>query len=309
MNSQTKELTSFSRLVAERIRYFPGKGKYKTAANYRCALKHFVAFAQGQELLVEELNVSLMIDFQDYLIRKGLKMNTVSLYMRMLRAAYNYALDEELIAVDRRPFRKVFTGQEKTRKRALPQRTVKCLVEIRLDSPALRFARDLFLFSIYMQGMPFVDMAHLQKSQIRRGYVLYRRSKTKRTLKVKIDPHTQQIIDRWGVKDRGNPFLFPILEPDEKENPVHYDSALRLFNKRLAQISALLKLEEPLTSYVSRHTWASLARRCGISDTIICEAMGHANIETTAIYLAALDTEVIASANRKLIASLMRWRI
>ena len=152
-------------------------------------------------------------------------------------------------------------------------------------------------------------MAHLQKSQIRRGYVLYRRSKTKRTLKVKIDPHAQQIIDRWGVKDRGNPFLFPILEPDEKENPVHYDSALRLFNKRLAQISALLKLEEPLTSYVSRHTWASLARRCGISDTIICEAMGHANIETTAIYLAALDTEVIASANRKLIASLMRWSI
>lgn len=129
MNSQTKELTSFSRLVAERIRYFSGKGKYKTAANYRCALKHFVAFAQGQELLVEELNVSLMIDFQDYLIRKGLKMNTVSLYMRMLRAAYNYALDEELIAVDRRPFRKVFTGQEKTRKRALPQRTVRCLVE------------------------------------------------------------------------------------------------------------------------------------------------------------------------------------
>lgn len=296
-------------LMARRIEHFHQKGKYKTANNCRCTLKHFITFQQGKQVTLDRLSPGLMKDFQDYLIRKGLKMNTVSLYLRMLRAAYNYAVDEEIIHEDKRPFRKVFTGQEKTRKRALSQKVVKQLMETPVNNSSLEFTRNLFLFSIYMQGMPFVDMAHLKKSQIQKGYIIYQRRKTNRTLRVKIDPHAQKIIDQYGSKDPSSPYLFPILPPRYEHNPVVYASALRLYNKRLKQLSHLMKLNEPLTSYVSRHTWASLARSCGISDTIICEAMGHNHIETTTIYLAALDTNIIDKANKKLIASLMRWRI
>ena len=84
-----KNVWGFFRLVAERIVCYTANGQNKTAANIRCALKHFVAFRKGEDIGVEELSVNLIKDFQNYLIReKRLKMNTVSLYMRMLRAVY-----------------------------------------------------------------------------------------------------------------------------------------------------------------------------------------------------------------------------
>lgn len=305
-----KNVWGFFRLVAERIVCYTANGQNKTAANIRCALKHFVAFRKGEDIGVEELSVNLIKDFQNYLIReKRLKMNTVSLYMRMLRAVYNYAVDEEIIDEDKRPFRKAYTGQERTRKRALPKGMVEKLIVLRLDDPVLEFTRDMFLFSIYMQGMPFVDIAHLEKSQVREGYIVYQRRKTNRTLRVKIDLQAQRIIDKYWVEDRDSPYLFPILTRGENGVPGNYNSALRLYNKRLKRLSGMMQLAEPLTSYVSRHTWASLARSYGISDTIISEAMGHTDVKTTTIYLAALDSNRIAGANRRLIASLMRWRI
>ena len=299
----------FFRFMEERIHSFANKGKYKTARNCLCALKHLYAYCQGKDLPIKDLSPGLIADFQDYLVRKGLKLNTVSLYLRMLRAAYNQAVEENIVSEDRHPFHKAFTGQEKTRKRAVSRVTVKRMITARLNDPHLDFARDLFLFSFYMQGMPFVDIAHLKKTQMADKCIVYRRSKTHRTLKVRIDPQAQRIIDKYWVEDRDSPYLFPILTRGKNGVPGNYDSALRLYNKRLKRLSGMMQLAEPLTSYVSRHTWASLARSYGISDTIISEAMGHTDVKTTTIYLAALDSNRIAGANRRLIASLMRWRI
>ena len=121
---------------------------------------------------------------------------------------------------------------------------------------------------------------------------------------VKIHPQAQIIIDRYMVPDPGCPYLFPILYDPEKRTEREYSSALRVYNKRLDSLSSLLKLDEPLTSYVARHTWASLARQCGTSDTVICEAMGHSHVGVTTIYLASLDTGTVAMANRKVITTL-----
>ena len=126
---------------------------------------------------------------------------------------------------------------------------------------------------------------------------------------MKIDLQAQRIIDKYWVEDRDSTYLFTILTRGKNGDPGNYDSALRLYNKRLKRLSGMMQLAEPLSSYVSRHTWASLARSYGISDTIISEAMGHTDVKTTTIYLAALDSNRIAGANRRLIASLMRWRI
>ena len=110
---------SFFNLIEQRILYFERLNKKKTASNYICAFKHFKRFRGDQDIAIEDLTVGQMKDFQSYLIGEGLRMNTISLYNRELRAVYNYALDEEIIQMDKRPFRKSFTGQEKTRKRAV----------------------------------------------------------------------------------------------------------------------------------------------------------------------------------------------
>ena len=299
---------SFFSLVEERIRHFERLGKKKTAGNYRCAFKHFKRFREESDLAVDELSVGLMRDFQAYLKSEGLKMNTISLYNRELRAVYHYALDEGIIQIDKRPFRKSFTGQEKTRKRAVAVPVIKRLADLSLAGDgALDFARDLFLFSIYMQGMPFVDIAHLKKQQVKNGYVSYRRRKTNRQLMVKIHPKAREIMDKYAVSDPDCPYLFPILYNPVKKRAVEYASALRVYNKRLERISKRLGLDEPLTSYVARHTWASQARRCGVHDTVICEAMGHNNISTTTIYLSSLDTGTVALANYQVIESFGVW--
>lgn len=301
-----KKKMGFCCLVAERVEHFSKLGKRKTANNYACALRHFTRFRKEKEIIIDELSVREMEDFQSYLVKEGLKMNTISLYNRELRAAYHYALEEGIIQTDKRPFRKSFTGRENTRKRAVDGSIIKRLAALALtDETVLGFTRDLFLFSIYMQGMPFVDIAYLRKEQIRNGCIIYQRRKTNRQLKVKIHPQAQAIIDRYCVSDPECPFLLPILYDPKKKKEREYPSALRVYNKRLWRLSASLGLDEPLTSYVSRHTWASLARQCGTSDTVISEAMGHSNVGITTIYLASLDTGTVAMANLRVITSLV----
>lgn len=301
---------SFFALVTGRIRHFEEQGQKKTASNYTCALKHFQKFRNGEDIPIEDLSVSLMKDFQCYMKAKGLKMNTISLYNRMLNAVYHHALDEEIITEDRRPFRKSFTGQEKTRKRTLDGKAVRKLVWIDLTgNRALDFARDMFLFSVYMQGMPFVDIAHLRKDQLRSGQITYQRRKTNGRLTVAVHPRALAIIGKWRVDAPDCPYLFPVLYDPRRRKDVKYGSALRVHNLRLAKISTLLGLEQPLSSYVARHTWASLARRYGVKENIISEAMGHRHITTTMIYLASLDARVISSANRKVIDGLFNLRI
>ncbi|MCS2477934.1 site-specific integrase [Bacteroides faecis] len=298
---------NFFQLAEERILHFKKLGKKKTASNYTCALRHFKQFREEEDIAVEDLSVGLMKDFQAHLINVGLGMNTISLYNRQLRAIYNYALDEEIVLIDRRPFRKSFTGQEKTRKRAVSHEKIRKLTHFSLvGKNKLEFARDLFLFSIYMQGMPFVDIAYLKKEQVKNDFISYKRKKTNRHLTVKLHEKAKAIIHKYKVNDPDCPYLFPILYNPQRKVSVEYSSALRTHNNRLRQISELMGFDELLTSYVARHTWASQARQCGVHDTVISEAMGHNNLETTTIYLTSLDTGLIASANFQVIASFAR---
>ena len=301
---QTGKASCFQ-LVEKRIAHFKDSKKLKTANNYACALKHFRDFRANKDLAIGDLSAGLMRDFQSYLTEKGLTMNTISLYNRSLRAVYNYALDEGILTTDKRPFRKVFTGPEKTRKRALDSEVAQDLVQLSFpNDEKTAFARDLFLFSLYMQGMPFVDIAHLTKKQLQGNHIAYQRRKTNQSLKVYVHALANAIIKRYRVKDPDCPYLFPILYDPKRKRTILYSSALRTYNRRLARVARLVGLDEPLTSYVSRHTWASLARQSGVADNVICEAMGHNNVSTTMIYLTSLDTGTVAAANRKVIATL-----
>lgn len=280
-------------------------GQDSTAENYRNALNCFREFRKKKDLPLSELTCNIMKDFQRYMQKKGLAMNTISLYNRNLRAAYNYALDDGLLDKDLRPFRKVFTGRERTRKRAIREDVVKRLIaEPLAGHPELAFARDLFLFCIYAQGMAFVDVSRLTETNLSGKRLTYKRSKTCRRLEVELPECALQIIGRYHEAD--NPYLFPILYSMETGRTTSYRTALREYNKRLHRLSARMGLEKPLSSYVARHTWASLAKWNGVNDTIISEAMGHTSVATTIIYLASLDTDAISTANHTIITSLMK---
>lgn len=272
-------------------------GQHKTASTYITALRNFKEFNNHQDIHFERLNGTLIKRLEMYLRGKKVSNNSISCYMRVLRAVYNRAVECGLTA-QRRPFAHVYTGIAKTVKRAVGQQVMVNLQTLDLTSrPDLAEARELFMFSFYTRGMSFVDMARLTKQNINDGILTYRRSKTGQSLSIKVEPCIAAIIERYSHLSANTDYLLPILTGNSKD----YDSALRKQNRRLRVLSSLLNLSKPLSSYVSRHSWATLAASKGVPVQVISEGMGHENERTTRIYLASLESSLLDNANALII--------
>lgn len=276
-------------------------GKERTSETYTSTLVSFMRFRKGRDLLFEEMTSDLMMEYEAWLTSNGVRMNTVSFYNRILRAVYNRTVEQELTS-QRYPFKHVYTGTDKTVKRAIPLKDIKRIKELDLSlKPTLDFARDLFMFSFYTRGMSFVDMAYLKKTDLRNGILTYIRRKTKQTLLVKWEKCMQKILDKHPTGD--SEYLLPIIR-DRNNERRQYRNMLRLVNNNLKKISMLAGLHTNLTMYVSRHSWASAAKDQNIPLSVISEGMGHDSENTTLIYLASLDTSRVDMANELILGKL-----
>ena len=269
----------------------------KTASIYETAKRSFSRFRHGEDVRIDKIDNVLMNQYEIYLKNNGVCANSISCYMRALRAIYNQSVQKGL-TVSRNPFKDVYTGIDRTIKRAVSEDIIVKLYRMNLfEHPHLQLARDLFMFSFYTRGMSFIDMANLTKKNIKNGYLVYTRSKTKQVLTIKIEKCIEDIINQYNSLTMDN-YLLPIVNNQNQD----YSSHLRTYNKRLKQISGKLNLDKTLSSYVSRHSWATIALRKGISVQVISEGMGHENEKTTRIYLSSLDQTIIDNANAQIIA-------
>lgn len=270
-------------------------GKSQTAAKYTTALNSFKRFRGTRDVLFDLMDSNLLSEYEHWLRKSGVCKNTSSFYMRNLRAIYNRAAEKGLVA-QRFPFKHVYTGIDKTVKRALSVKAIKEIKKLDLDPyPRQDFARNMFLFSFYTRGMSFIDMAFLKKKDLRNGILSYRRKKTDQPLLIKWEKPMQEIIDQYDTK--GSPYLLPILTEEGTDKQRQYLKVAHLVNSQLKKIGERLGLEIPLTSYVARHSWASIAKSKNIPISTISEAMGHDSESTTRIYLASLDTSSVDKAN------------
>ena len=277
-------------------------GKIRTAENYSCTLKSFMQFRGDRDVLLSEIDSDLMQLYEAYLHKKGAVRNTSSFYMRILRAVYNRALEKALME-QRNPFRHVYTGVDKTVKRAVPLSAIKRMKNLDLSlQPNLEFARDMFLFSFYTRGMSFIDMAHLKKKDLQNGFLSYRRRKTGQQLVIKWEKCMQEIVNKCHTWDR-NPYLLPILNfPNESRKQYKY--AQSRINVHLKEIANMIGVSIPLSMYVARHSWASIAKSKNIPISVISEGMGHDSELTTQIYLASLDNTIVDNANAQILKCL-----
>ncbi|MCL2027393.1 MAG: site-specific integrase [Bacteroidales bacterium] len=279
----------------------------KTAQSYRNCMKSFSLFCDSTEakhtssrhLKLSQMTEDLIVNYQRFLLSKKVCFNTISFYMRILRAVYNKAVKSGL-AEDRNLFSNVYTGVAKTEKRAVNADVIQQIKQLDLSyNPTLAFSRDLFLLSFYFRGMAFVDLSHLKKTNVQNDFVRYTRSKTKQDLRIKIEPCAKEILQRYSCKKTD--YLLPILTSFENKLK-NYDSALRLYNKHLSKLSQMTNLSFSLSSYVARHSWATLAKKHGVGLMIISESLGHNSLSTTQIYLDSLDQDRIDDANSLVIS-------
>ena len=298
-NTEGQSLFNFMQGIIARLKQM---GKIRTAENYSCTLKSFMQFRGDRDVLLPEIDSDLMQLYEAYLHGKGAVRNTSSFYMRILRAVYNRALEKELME-QRNPFRHVYTGVDKTVKRAVPLSAIKRMKNLDLSlQPNLEFARDMFLFSFYTRGMSFIDMAHLKKKDLQNGFLSYRRRKTGQQLVIKWEKCMQEIVNKCHTWDR-NPYLLPILNfPNESRKQYKY--AQSRINVHLKEIANMIGVSIPLSMYVARHSWASIAKSKNIPISVISEGMGHDSELTTQIYLASLDNTIVDNANAQILKCL-----
>lgn len=282
------------------IARYRNQGQLRTSETYSSTLNSFRTFRKGRDLPLKEVDSELMEAYGHHLKHIGLCPNTISFYLKHLRAVYNRAVDEGLV-VDKHPFRRVTTSIAKTPKRALSLQLVRQLKAMDLShDPSRCFARDMFLFSFYTRGMSFVDIAYLQKKNLKNGILSYCRRKTHQRLSMHWEGCMQEIVDKYCA-DKDSPYLFSILPPLGDDSRKRYLSVMCRINRHLKQLGEELGMHQPLTLYCARHSWASIAHEKGIPLSVISEGMGHDSEKTTQIYLASLQTEVIDKANRKIL--------
>ena len=293
---------SLSRFMQQVIMHLRQLGHHRTSETYTAALRSFMTFRNGDDIPLDAITSETMCMYEAFLRQKSVCRNTISFYMRILRAVYNRAVDKGLTE-QQMPFRHVYTGTKKTVKRAMDIKTIKRLRDLDLSGKrSMIFARDLFLFSFYTRGMSFIDMAYLRKADLHDGMLVYRRRKTGQRLSVRWEKCMAEILMRHPAPN--SDYLLPIIK--NAENARHqYTNAMQNVNYNLKMISKRLGLTRPLTMYVARHSWASAAKTSLVPITVISEAMGHESEKTTQIYLASLENSVVDNAN-KLILKLLK---
>lgn len=280
---------------------------FKFSAEHTCrSMLHSLEKFTDMELLsFKEVTAGVFLSFEHYLLASGCSPNTSACYFRALRAICRQAEKEELLKDTRQLFKGIFMGYEETRKRALSLEQLRAVADADLaDAPSLGMSRDLFILSYYLRGIPFIDLAYLRKTDIRDNVLCYHRSKTGRVLTITLEPWMWEIIERYRCENPDSPYLLRIIRrpgsiPEERRQ---YESALRLYNKHLYQLSIRLGLEVRLTSYVARHTWATLAYNEDISVAKISAGLSHASEEITHTYLRSFSTEQLAVVNLQMAA-------
>lgn len=290
---------SFARQLTDELKRI---GRWRTSETYTTVVNSFARFRKNRDVLFDEMDSILISGYESYLKGIGICPNSTSFYMRNLRAIYNRAVENDL-TVQRYPFKHVYTGIDKTVKRAVPLKIIRQIRDIDLsDNPTADQARDVFMFSFYTRGMSFVDMAYLKKKDLQNGILSYRRHKTGQQLFIKWEKPMQEIIAKYDTS--ATPYLLPIIQDMDADNRRQYRNAAHRVNLWLKKLGKQMGLPIPLTSYVARHAWASIARSKNIPISTISEAMGHDSENTTRIYLASLDTSVVDKANRLILNSL-----
>ena len=294
---------SFFEFTRGQIAELRDRGKYNTARNYQSALNSLSRYLAGKDLALSEVTAALVEAYGAWLTGSGVCSNTLSFYMRTLRASYNKAVERGLVA-QAHPFRNVYTGIDKTHPRAITEKSLKELHRMDLpDEQAL--ARDLFLFCYAMRGMSFVDVAFLRKADIRGGYIIYSRHKTGSRLSIRLEELALRIIRRYRDATANSPYVFPLLGEATGEAAYQsYQKALRAYNRQLARLSSLVGVH--LSSHMARHSWASAAYAHEAAFPVISEALGHTSERVTRIYVRAAQNNLINDLNRKIVRRLTR---
>jgi len=294
IDEKSENIIAFTEKEIAKMKSLQQKGN---AAVYQNTLNLFKDFRNDKDIAFKHIDKKFINQFKESLLSTGRKPNTVSIHLRTLRAIYNRAIDQKAVSENLYPFKNFKIKIHTTEKRAIGKEEIDRIIDLDLsDRDDLLLPRDLFLFSFYMRGMSYIDIAFLTVGDIHGDRITYTRKKTGQRFSIKLTDKARDIIARYNnLKDKKS-YIFPILKRSGQEY-LDYRNAMRLMNKKLKDIGEEAKIDEPISTYTARHSWATIAKSKGIPTAIISEGLGHDSEETTQIYLDSFENDVLDQAN------------
>nr|WP_303777000.1 site-specific integrase [Bacteroides intestinalis] len=315
MNVERKNAKDDLRLyMPEVIGMLKREGKFPAMHVYACTLRSYEKFC-AEERYPKNTTASLSMqeiftperlkEYEDWLAGQQSSPNTISTYMRTLQAVYNRWMSPGIEGYNPVLFKDVYTKVESRTKRALTAEQMEQLRNTDFSVLALRQQQVLtyFLLMFMLRGMPFIDLAHLRKSDLRNRRITYRRHKTGKLMVVDVPPDAMRLLQKYRDKTDSE-YLFPLLHGGlfMEEHHHRYQETLRHFNRELARLMKQLLPGVSVSSYTARHTWATLAYHSGVPVGLISQSLGHSSIRVTMTYLKPFDAEVIDRINRQVIS-------
>lgn len=290
--------------------------KLSAVHTYTSTLNSYMAFCTEYHFSVqieEVFTPGRMKEYEGWLRKKGLTWNSVSTYIRTLKAMYNRLFPAGTPEHNPKLFEDVYTSVESQTKRALTEKQMKKLVNTNISTLPAHLQREMayFLLMFFFRGMPFIDLVYLRKKDVKGDTIVYCRHKTGKQLTVHIPAEAWPLIEEYKDRNSRSPYFFPILDPNEGKALglyENYQKALRKFNKKLGKLCLLLLPSARISSYTARHTWATLSYYLGIPIGIICGALGHSSIRVTENYLKPFENEKVDKANHHLITSVTKGK-
>jgi site-specific recombinase XerD len=273
--------------------------KLGNASCYEQAQSFLDKHTNKKELTFEEINYALLKQLEAKHLAKKRTLNSLSFYLRTIRSTYNRAIKEGVVKRDYYPFTQYSIKYSKTVKRAIPKKDIDRIRDMKLKKGSNEWhARNYFMFSFYNIGMNFADMAYLKKSNIIGDRMQYTRAKTGKEYSIKLTQPAKEILSLYLKDQEENDYIFPIIKRDKLELKMKdLQNERKNYNKYLKTIAKTLEIKSTLTSYVARHSWATIAKDLNVPISVISEGLGHEDIKTTQIYLDSFDADVIDKAN------------
>lgn len=305
---KAQTVDEFYKALIEELR---NNGQVGTSYAYQNSWATLKAFNKGKPLLYTFSHIDKMFckRFENWMRRKGNKDTTLSFQFRTLRAVYNRAIDAQVVSKDKNPFLeyKLSSFNLKTKKRALTKEDIIRIVEQDCSgrSAIEQLAHDLFVFSYLCGGISFVDIANLTPDNLVGGRLMYQRQKTHGEINLVLCPQAVALINKYQHYQTSAVYLFPVLHASKHITEMQKHNRVRKVcsqvNKALKTLAGELNIDAIVTTYVARHTFATILKKSGVNIGIISQALGHQDIQTTQIYLSKFDDEQVDEAMKNLL--------
>lgn len=292
-------------LMQEHIKELRDADRTGYALSMEQVYNSLVKFSGHLDIPFSDIDIQWLKKYEQWLRSNGLAENTIGIRFRTLRRIYNIALERKLVKPEDYPFKSFGVSRlhQNTPKRAVNKDCIRKILNYPTEDKRYycSLAIDLFKFSYFMGGINFADMAYLTGRNIMDGRLVYSRRKTKKIINLPLQQDALDVLNKYRSE---SDYLFPIFLPyhkteQQRRNRLH--KVITKVNDALKDIGKELGIPIDLTTYVARHSYATVLKRSGVSTAIISESLGHSSEKVTQIYLDSFENGQIDEAMKNLL--------